>query len=136
MILYTLPLNADHASSFLLCSLSIEGVTRSIVSTPRRSLPEDLSAAQSRGPNPGASATFSRDFFTGGLFGVGGRPSDDPDEGTDKEDAPNVRDSTTPGTRKALEGSGGGGISWVSVRTVGSSDEDVDEEGFGAAARR
>lgn len=67
---------------------------------------------------------------------MGGRPSVDPEAGTDKKDAPKVRDSTTPGTRKALEGSGGGGMSWVSVRTVGSSDEDDDEECFGAAARR
>lgn len=67
---------------------------------------------------------------------MGGRPSVDPDEGTDKEDAPNERASTTPGTRRALEGRGGGGMSWVSVRTVGSSDEDVDEECFGTAARR
>lgn len=67
---------------------------------------------------------------------MGGRPSVDPDAGTDKEEAPNVRASTTPGTRRALKGNGGGGMSWVSVRTVGSSDEDVDGEGFGAAARR
>lgn len=130
-MLYTFPLIAVQASSFVLCAFSIEGVTRWRVSTPRRSEPDDaFSAAQSSGPNPGASATFSRYFLEGGLLVLGGRPSVAPKPEEEEEDTVRnprplllllllAEEGCTPGTRTALPGRGGGGISWASVSTFG-----------------
>ena len=53
----------------------------------RKSVPDALSAAQSNGPYPGASATFSRIFFTGGFVVLGGRPKvDEDDVGTERDE--------------------------------------------------
>ena len=76
--------------------------------------------AQSNGPNPGASATFSRRFDagTGALVVVGGNCS--------------ILDALgcgAPGTRRAEAGRGGGGISWVSVKILGKGG--TDEGGTG-----
>lgn len=73
-----------------------------------RSAPEALRLAQSIGLCPGANATFSR-FFDGGvgrLVVVGGTARD-----------PGAA-RAAPGSR--LAGMAGGGINWVSVRTLGS----------------
>lgn len=87
-----------------------------------------MSAAQSNGPNPGASATFSRNFFDGALVVVGGTPRDPapvgggikPDDGGTLNPE---RGLGAPGTRRALAGNGGGGIVFESVKTLGSADE-------------
>lgn len=98
----------------------------------RKSVPDAFSAAQSSGPNPGARATLSREFFANGLLVVGGTPRVAPelDEleggGIKLELAFDVltlalsRDGGTPGTRNA--GTGGGGMRCASVKTRGSGD--------------
>jgi len=83
-MLYTLPLIADQASSNLLCVFNTDGGIRNNESTPfkggkirvmvcdtvrtRRSFPDDLRFAQSRGLCPGASATL-RLFLLDALLG-------------------------------------------------------------------
>ena len=78
----------------------------------RRFVPDDLRAAQSSGPNPGASATFSRflEGFAGGFNVLGGAASI-------------FALDAVPGSLWARDGRGGGGISCESVRTAGLSCE-------------
>lgn len=125
-MLYTFPLMAVHASCFLLCDLSTDGGTRSSVSTPRRSSPEDFNCAQSSGPNPGASATFLEGL--GGFWVVASGDSKD-------EDATRVLDSSPLEVALARVGTGGGGISALSLSTVGIVGTAVLLAGAGAEAR-
>lgn len=137
VMLYTLPLNADHASSRVRCSFSMEGDTRNNVSTPYvhrrisvatarrngcartlRSCPDFFRFAQSSGPWPGANATLLRfaEGFGRGFVVVGGTISELP--------------LATPGCLTANVGTGGGGIRWASVRMRG-----MPLEGCGLPAR-
>jgi len=77
----------------------------------RRFVPDDLRAAQSSGPNPGASATFSRflEGFAGGFNVLGGAASI-------------FVFDVVPGCLRARDGKGGGGISCESVRMAGSCE--------------
>jgi len=126
-MLYTLPLMAVHASSFLLCVLSTDGGMRSSVSTPLKSSPDDFRLAQSRGPNPGASATFLEGFFGFSVVPIG-------ESNEDEANCVVVRG--TPGCRLAKLGMGGGGINEVSLSIIGMFDP-LASEGFdaGRAAR-
>lgn len=126
-MLYTLPLIAVQASSFLLCVLSMDGGMRSSVSTPYfpsgmpaaaegargrtlRSSPDDFRLAQSNGPYPGARATFFEGFLGRSVVAIGASKDDDAIWGFARG---------TPGCRLAKPGRGGGGINSLSFSIVG-----------------
>jgi len=123
-MLYTLPLIAVQASSFLLCILSTDGGMRSNVSTPLRSRPDDFKLAQSNGPYPGASATFLEGFFGRSVVAIGESKDGDAAWGFARG---------VPGCRLAKPGRGGGGINASSLSIVGILGEPLGAEDEGVA---
>lgn len=90
----------------------------------RRSAPDVLSAAQSSGLWPGASATFAPFFgFAGICVVVGGGAREAPSVLPTLFPLPPAR-RATPGCRTASPGTGGGGMSCASVSILGTGADE------------
>lgn len=100
----------------LILSLDVERREYEEYKLTLKSWPEVLRLAQSIGLCPGANATFSRFFVAGFLVVV---------KGTARDPGVFVRG----GLRRRFVGIGGGGINWVSVRTLGSKLGGAVDEG-------
>lgn len=98
---------------------------RSDILLTRRSVPDFFKFAQSSGPCPGAKATFF-EAFLGALVVLGGTAKEEAPGGTRRDEDATDGPDGTPGLRAARPGSGGGGMSSVSVRTRGMGELDKD----------